>query len=44
VQITVNGFIGSEQELATELFDLLQHAALQNNRRNPTNGLALTIV
>jgi TP901 family phage tail tape measure protein len=44
VQITVNGYIGSEQELATELFTLLQHASLQNNRRNPTNGLALVTV
>lgn len=42
VQITVNGFIGSEQELAQELYTLFQHAALQSNRRNPTNGLALT--
>lgn len=42
--ITVNGYIGSEQELATELFTLLQHASLQNNRRNPTNGLALVTV
>ncbi len=41
VPITVYGYIGSEQELAQELFPLIQHAALQNNRRNPTNGLSL---
>jgi TP901 family phage tail tape measure protein len=41
--ITVNGFIGSEQQLAQQLFLLMQRAALQNNRRNPTNGLSLLI-
>ncbi len=41
VPITVQGFIGNQQELAQELFTLIQHAALQNARRNPTNGLSL---
>ena len=36
------GFIGDQRELATQLYDLLQHAALQHNRRNSTNGLALS--
>lgn len=39
--ITVQGFIGNEQQLAQEIFQLIQRATLQNARRNPTNGLAL---
>ena len=38
---TINGYIGSEAQLADELFKLTQQGALRNNHRNPTNGLSL---
>jgi TP901 family phage tail tape measure protein len=42
INITVQGYIGSQTELASKLYDLLQHATLQHNRRNGTNGLSLS--
>lgn len=42
VHLTVNGFVGSNQQLVQELGYELQHFFLQQNHRNPTNGLALT--
>ena len=39
--LTVNGFVGNEQQLATALQPILQKATLQYQRRNSSNGLAL---
>ena len=43
ITLTVNGFVGNQQELVQQLYLMLQQGALQNNRRNPTNGLALLV-
>lgn len=41
INLTVNGFIGTSQQLVTEIYNKLQEEALQHNRRNGTNGLSL---
>jgi TP901 family phage tail tape measure protein len=39
--LTVNGLIGNQQELATALMPVIQKATLQFQRRNSNNGLQL---
>ncbi len=41
IHLTVNGFVGNEQQLTQQIYLLIQKAALQANRRNATNGLSL---
>ena len=41
INLTVNGFIGTSQQLVTEIYNKLLEEALQHNRRNGTNGLSL---
>ncbi len=42
MRVEVHGYIGSEQQLASELYPVIQAAVLQANRRNATNGLSLS--
>ena len=42
VHVTVNGFVGDNQQLATEIYRVVQEEALQHDRRNGNNGLTLT--
>ena len=37
--VTVNGFVGDNQQLATEIYDVFQEKTLQYRRRNGHNGL-----
>jgi TP901 family phage tail tape measure protein len=41
INVHVDGFIGSNQQLAGEIYRAFQSEALRSNHRNPTNGLAL---
>jgi TP901 family phage tail tape measure protein len=41
INVHVDGFVGSNQQLAGEIFTVFQAESLRNNRRNPTNGLSL---
>jgi hypothetical protein len=41
IQVHVDGFVGSNQELATEIYNVVQKEALRHNRRNGNNGFSL---
>lgn len=42
VQVHVDGFVGDNQQLATEIYKVVQEEALIHDRRNGNNGLSLT--
>ena len=42
ITLTVNGFVGNQQELMQQLYYQFQQIVLQQNRRNSVNGLSLT--
>ena len=41
IHLTVNGFVGNQQELMQALYYQFQKIVLQQDRRNVTNGLSL---
>jgi len=41
INVHVDGYVGNNQELATEIYRVVQTEALRFNHRNPSNGLAL---
>jgi TP901 family phage tail tape measure protein len=41
IQVHVDGYVGDNQQLATEIYRVMQEQALQHERRNGVNGLSL---